>query len=82
MWLPTRIYELLPTLYIVMGLTLLTGSLYLGLYYKLAPMYFVLGLVSVLSGLFVSQYRLHKRLIRLHSEDNRQVLPPVNPSWT
>lgn len=61
MWLPTRLYEALPTLYVVIGLTFLAGSLYIGLNHKLAPMYFVLGAVSVLSGLFVSQRRLAAR---------------------
>jgi hypothetical protein len=72
MWLPTRVYELLPTLYIVAGQAFLAGSLYISSYSKLAPMYFVLGVVSVLSGLFVSQRRLHKRRNGEPSEDNCQ----------
>ncbi len=72
MWLPTRVYEVLPTVHIVIGLTILVGSLYIGSYYNLAPIYFVVGLVSVLIGLFVSQHRLHIRLSKQNSEDNNQ----------
>ena len=61
MWLPTKLYESLPTVYIVVGLTFLAGSLYIGLDHRLGPIYFGFGIVSVLSGLFVSQKRLHER---------------------
>jgi uncharacterized membrane protein YgdD (TMEM256/DUF423 family) len=73
MWLPNRVYEVLPTAHIVVGLAILAGSLYINSYHKLAPMFFVVGGVSVLIGLFVSQYRLQERRRTQHAVDNRQV---------
>ncbi len=73
MWLPTKIYESLPTTYIVVGLTFLAGSLYIGLNHKLGPMYFVLGVVSVLSGLFVAQKRLYERRQRRQQRQSQEV---------
>ena len=69
MWLPTKIYESLTTVYIVVGLTFFAGSLYIGLHHKLGPMYFVFGVVSILSGLFVAQKRLHERRQRRQSQE-------------
>ncbi len=67
MWLPTKLYESLPTVYIVVGLTFLAGSLYMGLNHELGPFYFGFAIVSILSGLFVAQKRLHERRRREES---------------
>ena len=69
MWLPTKLYESLPTVYIVVGLTFLAGSLYIGLHHKLGPFYFGFGVVSILSGLFLAQKRLHERRRRQESRN-------------
>lgn len=69
MWLPTRLYEALPTIYVIIGLTFLAGSLYIGLDHPLAPMYFMLGAGSILSGLYVSQRRLWERRQRQQSDE-------------
>jgi hypothetical protein len=71
MWLPTQVYEFLPTIYIVIGLTLLAGAVYIGAH-SMAPIYFAFGVISVVSGLIVGQRRLLIRRSKLRTEDNYQ----------
>ena len=61
MWLPTRVYELLPTMYIIVGFTFLAGAAYISPYHELAPLYFVMGAVSILAGIVIRHLRLSYR---------------------
>ncbi len=61
MWLPTSLYESLPTAYVVIGVLFISGALYIGLDHTWTPIYFALGSGSILSGLFVRQRRQHSR---------------------
>lgn len=71
MWLPSSLYESLPTAYIVIGVLFISGALYIGMNHTWTPIYFGLGAASILSGLFVRQRRsLSRRRNRHH--DNSQ----------
>ena len=72
MWLPTRVYEILPAIYIIVGQIFMAGSVYISSYHKLAPVYFAFGVLSVVSGLFVNQRRLYKRRIKQLAQDYYQ----------
>jgi len=59
MWLPTKIYESLPVLYVTIGALLLLGALYIGVDQGLMPGYMALGWSCMIGGLFVTYIR-HK----------------------
>lgn len=61
MWLPKPIYEALPTIYMVIGILFLAGSAYLGLMHEAAPAYAGVGIVCLLSGIFVRARRHEAR---------------------
>ena len=53
MWLPTPVYEGLPCAYVIGGLLFVTGAIYLGPGVEVTPLYFAVGVFSVLSGVFL-----------------------------
>lgn len=59
MWLPTKLYESLPLLYVTVGTLLLTGAVYIGAGHGVMPGYVALGASSILGGMFVTYIR-HK----------------------
>ncbi len=61
MWLPKPIYEALPTIYMVIGVLFMAGSAYLGLDHEAAPAYAGIGVVCLLSGVFVRARRHESR---------------------
>lgn len=61
MWLPKPIYEALPTIYMVIGVLFLAGSVYLGFGHEAAPAYAGIGVVCLLSGVFVRARRHEAR---------------------
>lgn len=65
MWLPSPIYEWLPTTYVIIGVLFVAGALYIGLSAPLAPLYIGVGVASILIGFLVqhkrSIYRVHKQ---------------------
>ena len=60
-WLPTKIYESLPVLYVTAGTLLLLGALYIGVDYGLMPGYVALGSSCVLGGMCVMYIRHRAR---------------------
>jgi len=60
-WLPTRIYESLPVLYVTVGALLLLGALYIGVGYGLMPGYVALGLACMIGGICVTHMRRKAR---------------------
>ena len=58
-WIPTKIYESLPVLYVTVGALLLLGALYIGVDHGLMPGYVALGLSCVLVGVCV-RYMRHR----------------------
>jgi hypothetical protein len=69
MWLPTPLYEALPYLYSLVGLTFISGTLYIGLQHPNAVLYIVCGLVSIISGIIVFGKR---QFYRRNSPDSVQ----------
>jgi membrane protein implicated in regulation of membrane protease activity len=53
MWLPEPIYEILPYLYLVIGVLFLGGAIYIGIGIAGMPYYFALGLFSILGGALI-----------------------------
>lgn len=67
MWLPTRIYEALPAVYVGMGALLLLGALYIGGGSELMLGYMTVGSSCVIAGFSVTYMRRKSRSqIRTH----------------
>jgi len=61
MWLPSKLYESLPALYVAVGASLLLGAFYIGLDYGLMLGYVALGASSILGGMFITYIRHRAR---------------------
>ena len=61
MWIPTRIYEGLPMLYLTVGALLILGAVYIGVSYGLMPGYAILGLSCMIAGMLVRSIRRSAR---------------------
>lgn len=70
MWLPTKIYESLPVLYVTVGALLLLGALYIGVGHELMPGYMAVGVACVIGGMFVTYIR-HKARSQADSDQTR-----------
>lgn len=57
MWLPKPIYNALPTIYIVIGLLLASGVIYIGLERSGAIYYLLLAGICIAAGLIVQWLR-------------------------
>ncbi len=57
MWLPKPIYNALPTIYIVVGLLLASGVIYIGLERSGAIYYLLLAALCIAAGLIVQWLR-------------------------
>ncbi len=57
MWIPTKIYEALPAIYLTIGVALIAGTLYIGLHRGLMVGYLILGLVCLTAGIVVRNVR-------------------------
>ncbi len=72
MWLPRKLYEALPSLYIVIGAMLFAGTFYVGLDHLLMIGYLVVGALCVTVGVVVKAVRRKARADaearRSHSE--------------
>lgn len=67
MYLPKRLYEALPFVYIAIGTLLVSGSTYIGLDHGPAASYFALGLASVVYGVAIQSIRRKARSKRVRS---------------
>lgn len=61
MWLPKPIYEGLPYIYIAFGILFLLGSTYLGFSHPSSIAYGGLGVVCILTGVFIRDRRHEAR---------------------
>jgi hypothetical protein len=61
MWLPTKIYESLPVLYVAVGALLLLGALYIGVDHELMLGYMAVGSSCMIGGMFVTYIRRKAR---------------------
>lgn len=57
MWLPKPIYNLLPTIYIVIGVLIASGVVYIGLHRPSAIYYLLLAAFCVVAGIVVKWMR-------------------------
>ena len=60
-WIPTKIYESLPVLYVTVGALLLLGALYIGVDHGIMPGYVALGSSCMLGGMYVTYIRHRAR---------------------
>jgi membrane protein implicated in regulation of membrane protease activity len=61
MWLPTPVYESLPCAYIIGGALFVSGAIYMGSGLAVTPLYFAVGVFSILSGVFLIVKRRQSR---------------------
>jgi len=61
MWLPTRLYESLPALYLAIGALFLLGASYIGLGHGLMSAYVALGSTCLIAGTYVTYLRRKAR---------------------
>ena len=61
MFLPARLYEALPTVYIAVGTLLTLGAVYIGLGHTPMVGYLAVGLTSILGGVTLSSIRRRER---------------------
>jgi len=67
MWLPARVYESLPCVYVIGGLFFVAGAIYLGPGVSVAPLYLALSIISICSGILVFIKRRHVRNQKLRA---------------
>ena len=53
MWLPAPLYESLPYIYLLSGMSFIFGTLYIGVAAPGATLYFACGLISIVFGVVV-----------------------------
>ncbi len=61
MWIPRKIYEALPALYLTVGMLFILGAMYIGVSHGLMPGYAILGLSCMIAGLLVRNIRRNAR---------------------
>ena len=61
MWLPKPIYEALPVIYMAIGAIFLAGAVYLGFSHPAAVAYAGIGIVCILTGIFIRELRQEAR---------------------
>lgn len=68
MWIPTKIYEALPAIYFAIGVALIGGTAYIGIYHPPMLGYLVLGLVCISAAIVVANIRHSARSGRDRSQ--------------
>ena len=83
MWIPGKIYEGLPAIYLTIGSLNILGATYIGLSHGLMPGYAVLGLSCMIAGFLVRSIRRNARSAKelpphegLNPAENRQSFLP------
>lgn len=70
MWLPTPVYNALPTAYAVIGVAFILGVLYVGPNAPLGVWYLGIGVVSILASITVSIWRARHKENRSKVDTN------------
>lgn len=60
-WLPAAVYEALPYVYLVAGMSLLAGLAYIGVYSSMGAVYAVAGVGALIAGVLVLRRRNQAR---------------------
>ena len=68
MWLPTPIYERLPLVLLLVGLTLISVATYLGTAYSLFYFYFIVGACCCVWSFCILMWRVDARLKKLEAQ--------------
>ena len=71
MWLPRKLYESLPALYVAIGAMLLVGTLYVGIDHWIMLGYLALGALCVALGVVVIAIRRKARAKMAESRASR-----------
>lgn len=61
MWIPTRTYEALPVIYLVVGALIILGAIYIGASHGIMPSYVLLGVSCMTAGVVVWNIRRNAR---------------------
>jgi len=61
MWIPTKLYDSLPGIYLTVGTTMISGSIYVGVDHGPAIGYLIVGAMSISAGIIVSSLRRSAR---------------------
>lgn len=61
MWIPTKLYEALPAIYVAMGVSITLGAVYIGISDQLMLGYLLLGAACVMAGIFIKSLRSNAR---------------------
>lgn len=67
MWIPTKLYEALPAIYLAVGVSINVCALYIGVGHALMPVYLFVGTGCVAAGVVVMTIRHHARADRNRS---------------
>ncbi len=77
MWIPTRVYELLPRAYGIAGVLVILSTIYNGLYDSLAYGWMFVGLFLIGNAVHLTMLRTRFRGDRDNSTDAN----PINPDF-
>lgn len=57
MWIPNKLYEALPAIYLTIGVSLILGALYIGISHGLMLGYLMLGAGCMMAAILVKSVR-------------------------
>ncbi len=72
MWLPKPIYEALPAIYMMIGVIFMAGAVYLGFSHPASVAYAGIGVVCILTGIFIRELRHEARTQKNSSPDDSE----------
>lgn len=72
MWLPKPIYEALPIIYIAIGVIFMLGAGYLGFSHPASVAYAGIGVVCILTGVFIRELRHEARSQKSAAADDKE----------
>lgn len=61
MWIPTKLYEALPAIYVTTGVSITLGAVYIGISDEMMLGYLILGAACVMAGIFIKSLRSNAR---------------------
>ena len=61
MWIPTKLYEMLPSIYCAVGTAMISGAIYIGVDHGPMIGYLIVGALCISAGIVVSSIRHRAR---------------------
>lgn len=80
MWIPTKTYEALPSIYLAVGALFILGAIYIGAGHALMPGYLLVGMSCVTAGVVVWNIRRNARAHLRKSTDDEDSNTPQTSS--